>query len=72
MRKISEALRREQEDWSRQEFALMGAFAAGCMIFVFAFAYVLGVGSSNVQTAAAGLIPPAMIGERVPMIPVPR
>ena len=65
-----EALRRRQEDWSRQEYALLGAFAAGCVIFVFAFAYVLGFGSSTTQTA--GLIPPAMLGERVPVIPVPR
>ena len=67
-----EALRRRQEDWSRQEYALLGAFAAGCVIFLFAFAYVLGFGGSDTQTADAGLIPPAMIGERVPMIPVPR
>jgi hypothetical protein len=65
-------LRRRQEDWSRQEYALLGAFAAGCVIFLFAFAYVLGFGRSEMQTADAGLIPPAMIGERLPIIPVPK
>ncbi len=74
MREISsnKTLRRHDDDWSRQEFALLGAFAAGCVIFVLAFAYALGIGRNDVQTADAGLIPPAMIGERVPMIPAPR
>ena len=69
MRNLSpENLRREHENWSRQEWALLGAFAIGCLIFLFAFAYVLGIGRSDVQTADAGLIPPATIGELVPPI----
>jgi hypothetical protein len=65
-------IRSENEDWSRQEFGLLAAFAVGCVIFVFALGYALGFGRNNLQTADAGLIPPAAIGERIPVIPVPR
>lgn len=70
MLKTKDTLQRENEEWSRHEYALLGAFAAGCMIFVLAFAYLLGFGHNDTQTA--GLIPPATIGERAPIIPVPR
>jgi hypothetical protein len=72
MRQIKDTLSRHQDDWSRQEFALLGAFAAGCMIFVFSFAYLLGFGHSDQQTADARIIPPAAIGERIPVFPTPR
>ena len=50
---------------------VLGAFVAGCAIFVLAFAYAFSSGR-DVQTADASLLPPSLIGERIPMIPVPR
>ena len=52
--------------------ALLGtaAVVVGCLIVVAAIAYVLG--ENKVQTADAGLFPPATTGERIPFSPVPR
>ena len=71
MRKIKDTLQQQYEDWSRQEYALLGAFAIGCMIFVMSFAYLLGFGHTDQQTAS-NILPPAALGERIPGIPVPR
>jgi hypothetical protein len=68
MRNTNETFRRQNENWSRQEYALLGAFAVGCAIFVMSFAYMLGFGRGDNQTETANLIPPATIGERVPVI----
>jgi len=68
MRKIKDTIQRQYEDWSRQEYALLGAFAVGCMIFVMSFAYLLGFGHNDQQTASNNILPPVAIGERVPAI----
>jgi hypothetical protein len=68
MRKVKNTLQHQVEDWSRQEYALLGAFAVGCMIFVMSFAYLLGFGHSDQQTASNNILPPAALGERIPAI----
>jgi hypothetical protein len=53
--------------WTRQETALLGAFVLGGVIFFGAMFYALGFWRESAQVA--GVIPPAVTGERVPVIP---
>ena len=57
----------DEAAWSRQDTMLLAGFLLGAFVFFGAMFYALGLGRDTTQLADA--VPPAITGERVPIVP---